>query len=363
MNKILLFLCLILVSCSTKEKPKTIPLTRVEAAQAEEKEVPIYITAIGNILEHSIVQVRPQVQGILLKAYVTQGQDVKAGDLLYEIDPNIYEAALEQAIGTLNKNKATLEQAKITVKRNSELVDKNYIPKLTFEQYETAVKTAEADVAIAQAEVKRAQINLNYCRITSPINGKISAFNVYPGTLVIANDPQAITEIRELDPIDVQFSIAQTEFQKMQQVQANWPLTFEATLPKEPEKKFIGKISFIDNHIDLNTGTLLLKGMLNNTDKRLWPGEFVHIRIFLKKELHALIIPESAVQIGAKGSYVYVVQSDKSVRITPVETGAVVDRNIVILSGLKVGDTVVTNGQINLKNESRVEVIVKDQSK
>lgn len=357
MNKVLLILCLMLAGCSSNEQKIPQHLTRVETSVAQEKEVSIYVTTIGNVMEHSIVQIRPQVQGILLKTYVTQGEDVKVGTLLYKIDPSVYQAALEEAIGTYDKNKAALEQAKITLERNKDLVEKNYIPKLTFEQYQTNVKTAEADVAISQAEVKKAKINLDYCNIISPISGKISTFNIYPGTLVLANDSQAITEIRELNPIDIQFSVPQAEFQKIQQVQSNWPLPFEATLPQEPNKKFTGKISFVDNHIDLNTGTILLKATINNEEKLLWPGEFVNVRIFLRNEPHALVIPEAAIQVGSRGPFVYVVQPDMIAKATVVQTGEILDTQVVILSGLKAGDIVVTNGQNNLRNESKVEIV------
>lgn len=363
MNRIVLVLCLFLMACSSGETKKSPPGTRVEAARAQEKEVKIYVTAIGNILEHSIVQIKPQVQGILLKAYVHQGQDVKEGELLYEIDPKYYQAALDQALATLEKNKATLDQARITVSRNKELVEKNYIPKLTFEQYETAVKTAEADVSIALAQVDTAKINLGYCKITSPINGKVSAFNIYPGALVIANDPQAITEIRELDPIDVQFSVPQSEFQKIQQVKHNWPLEFEATLPQEKDRVFPGKINFIDNHIDLGTGTILLKGTIPNKERILWPGEFVNVQIYLRTEPHALIVPASALEIGSKGPFVYVVGPDNVAKAVLVQPGEIIGTDRVILSGLKVGDIVVTNGQNNLRNESKVEIVNKEALK
>lgn len=350
-----LLLLVLLVGCS-RQQEQQVPPVRVQAAVAEEKEVSLYVTAIGNLIEHSLVQIRPQVQGILLRAYVKQGQEVKKGDLLYEIDPSLYQAALDQAKGTLERNQATLEQAKITVQRNQDLVKNNYIPKLTFEQFETNVKTAEADVAIGKAAVETAEINLDHCKITSPIDGKISVFNIYPGTLVFANDPKALTEIRQLHPIDVQFSVPQVEFQKIQQVQLNWPLGFEVTLPFQEKKAFFGTVDFIDNHIDINTGTILLKGSIENKEKNLWPGEFANIRIFLKK-VQAALIPASAVVTGTKGSFVYVVQSDKTVKATPVKTGEAIDANIIILEGLKAGDKVVTNGQLNLKNDSKVEII------
>lgn len=356
MKKVLIFL-IFLAGCSTNSSKKSDSRTpKVEIGIAKKQAVEIYISAIGNIVERSIVQIRPQVQGILKTAYVKQGQEVIEGELLYEIDSKPFQASLEQALATLEKDKAILEQAKIVVERNKELVSKDYIPKITYEQYETNVKTAEAQISIDLAEAKKAKINLDYCKITSPINGKISIFNIYPGSLVTVNDARAITEIREIHPIDVRFNIPQREFEMMQQVKSNWPLKFTATLPKDNSKIFEGTINFIDNHIDLNTGTILLRGSIDNKERMLWPGEFVNIKIFLKEVPDALVIPASAIQMGSKGSFVYVVKEDK-VEATYVEPGEIVDSNIVILSGLKPDDKVVTNGQLNLKNDSKIEVV------
>lgn len=360
MSKYFIALCLLLSACTSGQKEKEAPLVRVEAVKAEEKEVPIFIQSIGNVVEKSIVQIRPQVQGVLLKAYVKQGQDVKKGDLLYKIDPRPYQAALDEAKGNLERDQANLEQAKITLKRNKELVKKKYIPVLTFEQYETSVKTAEAQVKISEAEVEKATINLDWCTIISPISGKVSVFNIYPGNLVLVNDTQSITEIRELDPINVKFTLTQEEFQQFQEARKKGDLEFEAALPNEKGKTFIGKINFIDNHIDLATGTIMFKGVVNNAKRELWPGEFVNVKIILKTEPHAIVVPSSALQVGAKGSFVYVVQKDKTARAVPVKRGEVMD-SMTVVTGIHKGDIVVTNGQNNLKEGAKVRIIQRGQ--
>lgn len=355
---IIIFLCSLLSACGGGGADKGLKPVRVEASIANKMEVPIYIDTIGNIVERSIVQIRPQVPGILLKSYVKEGQEVKKGELLYEIDPRPYQAAFEEAVGNLEKDKASLEQAKITVQRNQELVEKKYIPLLTFEQYETNVKTAEAQVKISEANVNKAKINLDYCNITSPINGRVSSFNIYPGNLVQVNDSQAITEIREIDPIDVRFTIPQRDFQRVHQGQMKSPLEFEATLPNEKKKLYKGFIYFIDNHVDLSTGTIQIKGVVENEKRALWPGEFVNVRILLGKDL-LVVIPDTAEQAGSKGPFVYQILQDLTVKAVTITTGQPYGPFTTVISGLKEGDKIVTNGQLNLRNGSKVQIVDK----
>lgn len=273
-NKFLLALFLILGACSPEEKK--------EPTAVEIKEVPSDILATGSLVAHSIVQVRPQVQGVLKEAYVKEGDDVREGDLLYQIDPGTYEADLEAAIGNLEQRKAALDMAKSVVKRNKPLVEKKYITKATFEQFETTAKTAEAKVVISLAEVKRAKINVDSCKIRAPIDGKITLFNVYAGTVLSPTDQQSVIEISVIDPIDLVFSIPQVEFQKIQEVQSRWPLPIEITLPQEAGKKVTSTIDFTDEHIDEHSKTVQFKTPIDNREGNLLPGQIVNIRIILK---------------------------------------------------------------------------------
>lgn len=347
--------CLLaLVSCS-KEERREVPPVRVETAKVIQKDVKNYIEAIGNVYETSIVQIRPQVQGILLKAYASQGDFVQKGDLLYEIDPRPYQAALDQAEANLTKNRAALELAQSTVKRYADVAAKDYISALTFEQYNSNVKSAAAQVETDTASVEIAQINLDYSKITSPIDGKISVYNIYPGNLVVVNDPTALTEIRQITPADIRFSIPQKDFQEIQNSQKGLDeIKLEVFLPYDNDRRFQGTLYFIDNHVDLQTGMILLKGLVPNEDKILWPGEFVRVRILTSTLENALVIPLSALQTGQKGKYVYVVRPDMSVDLVYVTTGIQTDSEIVITTGLNPNDIIVTNGQLNLRNGSKV---------
>lgn len=352
------FACMILLAGCSKPAPKReLPPVRVEVNEVVQKDIPLFIETIGNVYETSLVQIRPQAQGILLKASVEQGQIVQEGDLLFEIDPKSYQAALDQAKANLMRDQALLEIAQITVKRNADLLKKDFISKLAYEQYEANVKQAEGQVEADKAAIQTAQINLNYTKIFSPISGKVSLYNVYPGNLVVINDPNFLIEIRQITPIDVRFTLPQRDFQELQKHHEIKDLPFQVFLPSEDDKPFTGTLYFFDNHIDLNTGTLLLKGRIANEDHVLWPGEFVRVRLMLKTEENAIVAPYSAIQIGQKGHYVFLVQPDQTVKVADVVVGQRLDSVVIIQSGLKAGDKVVTNGQLNLRSGAKVEVV------
>lgn len=348
---------MLMASCSPTPPKPAPPPVRVEVAHAEVKDIPLYVEAIGNVYEYSIVQIRPQVQGILLNAYASQGDFVKAGDLLYEIDSRSYKAILDQAKAALVKDQAAVEIAQSTLKRYGELVNKDFISKLTYEQYQTNLASAEAQVAIDKAAIESAQINFDYCKIFSPIEGKLSVFNIYPGNLVTVNDPNALTEIRQINPIEVRFSIPQRDFQELQKIQSSNNLKFEAFLPFEDNRKFEGEVFFVDNHVDLSTGTILIKGIIPNQEKILWPGEFVRVKVLLKMMPNTVVIPFAAIQTGQEGDYVYVVDAEMTAKAVKVTVGEKIDDAIAIYSGLNANDVVVTNGQLNLGSGSKVIIV------
>jgi membrane fusion protein, multidrug efflux system len=342
-------------SCK-KEKTPEQAAVKVEAGEVVKQSVRNFIESIGNVYESSLVQIRPQVQGILLKAYVKQGNFVKSGELLYEIDPRPYKASLDQAKATLLKDIASLDIAKRTVKRYTDVAKRDFISPLTFEQYISTSQGAKGQVAADMAALEIAKINLDYCTITSPIDGRVSLFNIYPGNLVVVNDPTALIEIRQVTPVDIRFTITQRDFQEVQKIQAKEDLKFEVLLPYENNRKFEGTLYFIDNHVDLQSGTVLLKGIILNEDLALWPGQFVRVHLFTITQEHALVVPYSAIQIGQKGSFVYVIEADETVKIVPVTTGQKFDSYIVVNSGLNLGDKIVTKGQLNLRNGAKIVI-------
>lgn len=346
--------------CSTGSPPpaRAFPVIVAEVIQ---EDVPIYMEAIGNVYSWATVQIKAQVSGKLLKAHVQQGQDVKKGDKLFTIDPKPYKASLEKVKAILQKDEATLSFSKQKVTRYIDLLKKNYVAQLTYDQYATDVKTLEAQVAFDKADVDLNTINLAYCFIISPIDGRISQFNVDPGNIVSPSDTSPITEIRQITPANVQFSLPQKDFQELKKIFSQ-TIKFDVLLQDSKTPIQTGEVYFIDNHIDLSTGTILLKGKVENIDRSLWPGEFVRVRMLLKTTPQAILVPQGAVQIGQQGKYVYVLKQDNTVELRLVTTGVRYHKNIVIEKGLNPHDIVVVDGQINLRPGVKVTVTTPNPS-
>lgn len=349
----------LLYACEKKAPPAEIPPVNVEVCEVSIRDFVVTVEAIGNVYENAIVQIRPQVQGILLNKYFQEGQFVKEGDLLYEIDPRPYQATLDQAKAALLRDQATLQLANVTLKRNEDLIKKDFISKLTWEQYQSNVMTAEAQVEIDKAAIVSAEINLGYTKIYAPLTGKLSSYNIFPGNLVYANDPTALIEIRQLSPVRIQFAIPQIHFQEIHSIQPDHNLTFEAILPYQTHPPIPGKIYFVDNHVDLLSGTITIKGLIENKDLVLWPGEYVTVKVFLRTIKNALTVPSAAVQVGQKGSYVFIINPDMTATTRDITVGQKDGSNFLVLSGLKKGEKIVTNGQLNLKEGSKVNVVEK----
>lgn len=347
---------LFLAACS-KNKPKQERVYPIAVAEVSQQDVPIYIKVIGNVYSLRIVEIRPQVGGVLEEAYVAEGQYVKKGDPLYKIDPRQYQAAVDKAKATLLKDQATLNFSEKQVERNKELTEQDYVSKLTYEQYLSQMAFNKAVILSDQADLDFANLQLEWCVPTSPITGKISAYNIDPGNLVTANDPNALTTIRQMTPADIHFNITQKEFTRVQEALKRGRLKFEAILPQDPLHPREGSIYFVDNHIDLTTGTILLKGTVDNEDEKFWPGEFVNVWLHLKTEEHALLVPEEAVNIGHDGSYVYIyVPESSTAEYRLVTRGEKVDHQIVIEKGVKLGEKVIIRGQHNLLPGAKVYI-------
>lgn len=353
-GKSILFLSLIFSSCSREPQKMTLPPVKVQAKEVKEEPVRYSIDAIGYINQNLLVQIRPQVEGILEKVLVQEGALVKEGDILYQIDPRPFQAALDQAEANLKKDRAALELAKSTADRYAEPASKDYVSPLVYEQYLTDVKSAEAQIAADIAAVETAKINLGYCTITAPISGKVSAYAIDVGNLVAMNSTTPLTEIRQIQPVQIAFSIPQKDFQEIKSHENLDNLKFDVMLLYDHEAKVEGSLYFVDNHFDENTGTILLKGLVANDNLNLWPGEYAKVRLYVHTDPNAIVIPYAALLQSQKGAYVYVINEDMTVRSVVVETGLQIDSTVVIKSGLKPGDLVVTNGQLNLRSGSKV---------
>ena len=349
---------LIVLGCScTSEKKTQEKVFPVTLAEAKMENIPITIEAIGNVFSLDSVEIRPQVGGIVLEAYVKQGAYVKKGDPLYLIDPRPYQASLEQAKGTLAKDVAALNIAQITLDRNKELVEKDYVAKLTYQQFEANVESAKGQVMVDKGALAIALLNLEWTKVTSPIDGKLSQFTVDPGNLVVANDTNALTTVLMITPADIRFNINQKDFFEVQKAMKEETLKFEVILPEDIEHPREGKIYFTDNTLSTSTGTILIKGTVDNQDEFLWPGEFIRVRLQLREEPNAILVPAQAVSIGQEGPFIYVYnEAESTVQYHKVVKGIKIKEQVQIHDGIKAGDKVVLKGQINLKPGSKVQV-------
>jgi RND family efflux transporter MFP subunit len=326
------------------------------------EDVPIYVESIGNAESLRSVQIRPQVTGVIEEALVREGQYVKKGDPLFRIDRRRYEADLKQAKGTLAKNIAALEYAEARVRRYSALVKEEYLSKLNYEQYQTDVESLKGQILSDQAALDLAKLKLEWTTPLSPINGKISQYEIDPGNLVVEYDANAFTEIRQIDPINVTFNINQKEFIQVQNAMKEGTLRFEALMPLDQKESREGYVYFYDNHIDINTGTVLFKGLIPNQDEKFWPGEFLRIRLHTGSIQNAALVPEQAIMYGQEGNFVYVFIPDKeTVEYRPIIKGQKWKDKIVVLKGIKSGEKVVIRGQVNLRPGVKVYIAKEDQ--
>lgn len=352
----ILLLAFILGGCKSQEVNPPVREYPVKVAEVVTRSVPVYIDTIGNVTAVVTAQLRAQISGKLQQVHVAEGAFVKKGDLLYTIEPDLFQAAVDSAAAALQKDEALLVLAKETRDRYSKLVTQDYVSKLNYDQYVTNVATTEAQVALDKAALDTARINLGYAFIHAPWDGKIGSFNVDPGNLVSPTDTVPLTDLRQITPIEVDFSITQEQYEALQAKGPTKNYPVEALLPGEVEGHE-GTIFFFDNHVDVTTGTILVKAYVPNEDLALWPGEFARVRILLNTLENALLVPSIAVQIGQQGKYVYVLKPDQTVELRTVKEAGREGGFTILSEGVKLGETVITDGQINLKKGVKVKIV------
>jgi multidrug efflux system membrane fusion protein len=329
----------------------------VQTAKVTQKDTPIWLETVGNVLANLNVSVTPQVGGQVESVYVKEGQHVKAGDLLYVIDPRPYEALVAQAQGTLIADQANLAYQKKLYERNSQLVKDDYISKINLEQIESAVLQAQGAVEKDEGALAQAKINLDWCYIRSPIDGKISYYNIDVGNIVSANDTNALTVIRQISPIQVQFTYTQREFEEIQRhFGTAKSFEFEVALLENEELTIPGDVYFFDNNINTNTGTILLKGRVPNLDEKLWPGEFVRVGMLLKTQPNAVLIPIEAIDRTQEGYFTFVVNQNSVAELRKLDLGRQVAEFYIVNCGVKPDEQVITIGQLNVRNGMQVTV-------
>jgi multidrug efflux system membrane fusion protein len=328
----------------------------VLVATAVQKAVPVQVRAVGNVEPYTTVSVKSQVTGVLMQAHFKEGQDVRKGQLLFTIDPRPFEAALKQAEANLARDTAQLRNLREQVKRYAELVEKQYVSREQFDQIKTNADAAEAVVEADKAAVENAKVQLSYCYIYSPVNGRAGTLLVNEGNLVRVNDGTPLVVINQIMPIYVTFSVPEQHLGDIKRHMANGKLQVTAQFPSDEGRPETGALVFVDNAVDRSTGTIKLKAEFSNTARRLWPGQFVNVALTLATQPDAVVVPSEAVQVGPQGQQVFVVKEDRRVEVRPVTVGQTQEGESVITKGVAPGEVVVREGQFLLGPGSRIEI-------
>jgi membrane fusion protein, multidrug efflux system len=337
-----------------EQPPPAPPAVPVVASKAVSHDVPIYLRGVGTVIAYNNVIVRSQITGQLIKIAFTQGQTVHKGDLLGEIDPRPYQAQLDQATANRDRDQAQLQNALANLNRYAPLAKKGYATQQLLDTQNAQVAQLRAMVKSDEAVIEQAQTNLSYTRLTSPIDGVTGIRQIDEGNIIHPTDPNGLVDVTQIQPISLLFSLPQTEFVQIQQQMAKGTLPVLAYSQDDKTELDQGKLDLIDNQIIQTTGTIRLRASFPNAKRMLWPGELVNARLQLDTRHNGITIAASAVQQGPKGSYVWVIGSDGTVRERPVTVAQISDGQALIDSGVSGGDNVVIAGQYRLQAGAHV---------
>ncbi len=332
-------------------------LVPVVAGEVKQQDVPIYLDGLGTVQAFNTVTVRARVDGELQKVIFTEGQDVKAGELLAQVDPRPYQAQVDQAEAKKKQDEAQLANARLVLGRNDELLKKKVIDQQTFDASKFAADGLQATVQADQGALDNARTQLDYTQIKSPIDGRAGVRLMDQGNIIRASDQNGLVVITQLRPITVVFTLPEQSLQSILQ-QGGDPREMRVSAMDRANKSALGEgqLAVVDNQIDQATGTIRLKATFPNDDLRLWPGQFVNARLLLTTRKDGLVIPASVVQRGPQGTYAYVIKPDKSVEMRPIKVAQTEGNEALIDDGLQAGEQVVVDGQYKLQPGSRVEL-------
>ncbi len=328
----------------------------VIAELAKAQDVPVYVRGLGTVQAYNTVTIKSRVDGQIMDVLFEEGQEVKAGDPLFQLDPRPFRAALDQAEANLQKDVAQLDAAKLNLQRYSKLLDKGFQTRQNFDNQKATVEGLEASIKADQAQIETDKLNLGYATVTAPIDGRTGARLVDSGNLVQAGQGTNLVTIAEMKPIFVSFTVPQASLDAIRDAEAAGSPDVQAFTADDSKMIATGKLTLINNQVDTSTGTVRLKATFANGDERLWPGAFVNVRLILSVRKNAVTVPAQTVMQGPNGSYVYVIQPDRTVERKPVEVASTQDGLAVIGKGLAAGEQVVVDGQYRLTNGTRVKV-------
>ena len=333
-----------------------LPPPLVSVVEASAKDVPHYLDEIGRNVAFESVNVMPQVSGRITERRFQDGDNLKKGQLLFVIDPSPFQAQLDSAKANLAQAQAALELAKVQFARDQELVGSRAISKQDYDTKKSTVDQSEAQVEAAKAAIETAQINLDYCYIHSPIDGRAGARLVDAGNIVQANTTSLLS-IQRVDPIYALFTIAENDLPQVQKELTRGTLKALVRLPSEPDDDARpGKVEFLDNSVQNATGTVNLRATLPNSDRHFWPGQFVNVKLVLDTKKGAVLIPNQAAQISQQGPFVFVIKPDNTAELRPVTLGQRQGNDVVIDKGLAPGERVVLAGHLLVRAGSKVQI-------
>jgi multidrug efflux system membrane fusion protein len=352
---------LALVACNRSNVqaagPAALPAPLVSVVEVGVRDVPKYLDEIGKNGAYESVNVTPQVGGRIVERHFQDGENLRKGQLLFVIDPRPYKAQLDSAQATLAQTKAALELAKIQFSRDQEIIGTRAISRQDYDTKKNAVDVGEAQVQAAEAAVETAKLNLEYCYIHSPIDGRAGARLVDVGNVVQANSTGSLLSIQRLDPIYANFTVTERDLPEVQKQLVSGGLKALVRLPTDQESAAkVGRVEFLDNTVQSGSGTVSLRATISNPDHHFWPGQFVDVKLVLTTEKSAVLIPNQAAQVSQQGPFVYVVKRDDTAELRPVKLGQRQGNDVVVSEGLAANERVVLAGQMLVRPGGKVHV-------
>ena len=353
---------LVLSGCGNKEQIPTPgsaggrPPAPVVVASVERRDIPVQISAIGNVEAYQTVQIRSQVSGQIQKIFFREGEDVHKDQLLFQLDKRPFQADLEKAIGQMKHDQAQAENSRIQAERYSGLEKEGVA---SHEQADQIRAQARADASAVEADkavVDAARVQLQYTDIAAPIDARAGALMINLGNLVKANDTPYLVQLNQVSPIYATFSVPEAHLDQVRQHFSSGQLKVLAYPKGQSANPALGRLTFIDNGVDITTGTVKLKGTFQNKDRRLWPGEFVDVALELSTQKNAIVVPTKAIQTGQQGEYVYVVRTDSTAESRPVRTAGAYQDLTLVSDGLKAGESIIVDGQLRVAPNAKVTV-------
>ena len=336
---------------ATATSSRAIP---VSDGKSETKDVPVYVSGVGSIQAYNTVAVKSRVDGQITQVLFKEGQEVKESDPLFQIDPRPFQAALDQAMATKQKDEAQLKGAQLDLQRYAQLVGPGYQSRQSYEDQQATVAQLQGAVKVDQAQIESAQLNLDYALIRAPIEGRTGQRLVDVGNFIQANQTTNLLTITQLKPIFVSFTVPQDVLDEIRQNQRQAPLTVEALASDDKTLLSKGTLTLVDNQVDVATGTIHLKDTFANGDERLWPVEFDTARVTLSVRKNAVTVPAQTVMQGQNGTYVYVIKPDDTVARRPVTVATTQDNLAIIATGLSADEHLVVDGQYRLSEGAKV---------